>query len=114
MSNNNRVRQIVFILLALLAIVGVYRFQRGDGVPPFGNVTANEARIITRDLPGIVILDVREKTEFEEEHIEGAINIPLIELEDKLDQLSIFNPTRVYSEKPEESIEAVRFLEVNG
>lgn len=114
MSNNNRVRQIILILVALLAVVGVYWFQRGDDVTPYGNVTANEARIITRDLTEIIILDVREETEFEDEHIEGAINIPLSELEDNLDQLSIFNPTLLYSEKSEESIEAVRFLEVNG
>lgn len=99
MSNNNRVRQIIFILVALLAVVGSYWFQSGDDVALYGNVTANEARIIIRDIPDIVILDVREETEFEQVHIERATNIPRIELEENLDQFCIFNPLLVYSEK---------------
>ena len=112
--SDSRVRQIIYVLVALIAVAGVYWFQRGDDVAHYGNVTANEAWIITRDISDIVILDVRDEAEFSDEHIEGAINIPIGELEENLDQLYVFDPLLVYSEMAETSRAAVSVLEDNG
>jgi len=43
----------------------------------YGNVTAQQANKLIQSKPSLVILDVRTKQEFENNHIENAINIPI-------------------------------------
>ena len=44
-----------------------------------------------------VIIDVREKDEYEESHLEGAINIPYTEIVNKIDSINsyIFNDEKI-------------------
>lgn len=44
----------------------------------------------------ITILDVRQPSEYEAEHIPGAILIPLPELTERLDEIDTLKPTIVY------------------
>jgi len=48
----------------------------------FGTVTSAELKeMINRNEPGMVLIDSRSKSQFDEAHIIGAINIPLAEME---------------------------------
>ena len=47
----------------------------------FRSVDINEELKNMKTIPGAVLLDVREKDEYEEEHIPESVNIPLSNLE---------------------------------
>ncbi|MFN8016189.1 MAG: rhodanese-like domain-containing protein [Acidimicrobiia bacterium] len=48
-------------------------------------IDVNEA--LEKQSEGVVLLDVREKDEFEAGHAVGALNIPLSELKDRIDEI---------------------------
>lgn len=48
----------------------------------YGHVTTTELKaMMDRNEPGLVIIDSRQADQYAEEHIKGAINIPLAEME---------------------------------
>ena len=48
----------------------------------YGTVTSAELKtMIDRNEPGLVIIDSRSLSQYEEAHIKGAISIPLVEME---------------------------------
>jgi glyoxylase-like metal-dependent hydrolase (beta-lactamase superfamily II) len=51
-------------------------------------VTPAELQALRGQTPGPLLLDVRTPLEFESERIEGALNVPLEQLEDRLDQVA--------------------------
>jgi len=57
-----------------------------------------------------VLLDVRDDAEWEQAHLEGAIQIPLEELESRLDQLDPSKETIVYCHVGERSVDACLIL----
>lgn len=57
-----------------------------------------------------VLLDVRDDAEWEQAHLEGAIHIPLEELESRLDQLDPSKETIVYCHVGERSVDACLIL----
>jgi rhodanese-related sulfurtransferase len=59
-------------------------------------------------------LDVRTQGEYDDGHIEGAILIPVSELEGRLDELSRDKETLVYCRTGNRSSNAVTILEKNG
>ncbi len=64
----------------------------------------------------VLLLDVRPKEEYEKAHIDGAISIPLEELEEKLSLLPVDCNIVAYCRGPYclMGIEAVEILEANG
>lgn len=60
------------------------------------------------------IIDVRTKEQFEENHIDGAISIPLDELEDNLDKLDKKEEINVICNTGDKSKKAAEILENNG
>lgn len=65
---------------------------------PAKSLNFSEAKKYIDDHPGddITILDVRQPSEYEEDHIPGAVLIPLPELSDRLMELDPEKPTLVY------------------
>jgi NADPH-dependent 2,4-dienoyl-CoA reductase/sulfur reductase-like enzyme/rhodanese-related sulfurtransferase len=59
---------------------------------------------------GATIIDARERNEFEEGHIKGAINIPLSEFREKLDQIPKDKPVYVHCLSGQRSYNMVRAL----
>ena len=57
-----------------------------------------------------VLLDVREDSEWEVAHLEGAIQIPLGELENRLGELDPVNEVIVYCHTGERSVDACLIL----
>lgn len=84
-----------WIVMAVLIVVGVFVYQglrqlsgnpilkSQDDVPRVTGVEAREAV----EQQGAILLDVRSAGQFEVSHIEGAIRVPLEEIEDHLPNL---------------------------
>lgn len=48
----------------------------------YGTMTSGELKtMIDRNEPGLVLIDSRSRSQYEDTHIKGAINIPLTEME---------------------------------
>lgn len=60
------------------------------------------------------ILDVRTKEEFDKNHIDGAISVPLDELEDNLDKFDKKEDISVICNTGERTKKAGKILEDNG
>lgn len=78
-------------------------------------ITAKQAKEMIDKNENIIILDVREKDEFESGHIKNAINIPLDDIEDVTDD--DLNPEcniLVYCSAGIRSASAARILEELG
>jgi rhodanese-related sulfurtransferase len=80
----------------------------------YGDVTIEEAKTLIESKPNLIILDVRTQGEYDDGHIEGAILIPVSELEGRLDELSRDKETLVYCRTGNRSSNAVTILEKNG
>lgn len=61
-----------------------------------------------------IILDVRNQDEYEEGHIEGAVLIPVSELEDRLDEIPGNKPVITYCKVGLRSASAASLLAENG
>ena len=71
------------------------------------------ARELIQERPSLVILDVRTDAEFRDGHIEGAINIPVGELEERLGELDKDDEILIYCRTGNRSSTAVGILEGN-
>ena len=60
------------------------------------------------------LLDVREPEQFREGHLEGAVNIPLEELEQRAHELSARAPVVIYCEHGSRSLLAAQILDSLG
>ena len=66
------------------------------------------------DLNDGLLLDVRNVDEFEAGHVEGAVNIPLAQLRDRLHELNPDQPIWVYCQVGQRGYYATRALRLNG
>jgi 3-mercaptopyruvate sulfurtransferase SseA len=73
----------------------------------YADVTVAEAKALIEEKPDMVILDVRTPSEFDDGHIEGAINIPVDYLAERLDELSKDDELLVYCRTGNRSARAV-------
>ena len=109
---------IVFAVVAVLAVVaGVYTpriMNWGYDSGEYGDVSIQEAIELMEQIPDLVILDVRTVSEFEDGHIEGAINIPIDEFPTRLDELSKDDELLVYCRTGNRSSSAVTILLDSG
>ena len=110
-----RERRLIYVAIALAVVASVLfgpsLLPRRDG---HGDVTVQEARSLIEDKPDLVILDVRTASEYEEGHIEGAVNIPVQELSARLDELSREDELLVYCRTGNRSAQAVDILQDVG
>ena len=63
---------------------------------------------------GAIWLDVRERSEFEEKHIPGALLIPIGELASRWRELPVAGPVVVYCSAGSRSFRAAKFLREHG
>jgi rhodanese-related sulfurtransferase len=80
----------------------------------YGDITVEQAMELNETIELLVILDVRTVSEFNSVHIEGAINIPLDELQERLDELGKDDEILVYCRSGIRSSRAMKTLSNNG
>ena len=76
----------------------------------YGDVTIEQATELIATTPSLVLLDVRTDWEFDSGHLEGAANIPVDELEPRIDELDSNQPLLVYCQTGNRSRRAVQLL----
>jgi rhodanese-related sulfurtransferase len=109
--------QLMVIIVLLIVTSGVLVYFSGliQGPPiEYGDVTAEEGAMLIEKIPSLVILDVRTDLEYSEEHIEGAVNIPVEELEQRIDELDNSNEFIVYCRTGNRSGTAISIMERYG
>lgn len=90
---------LVFIFLMLLAIlehesIQPVSSQVASEFPSIEYISQKEAEQLIARTKGIVIIDVRNNTEYLQSHLENAINIPMREINEHLPELE------KYKDKP--------------
>ena len=79
-----------------------------------GVVSGQAAEAIIKNNPGAVLLDVRNANEYADRHAEGAVLIPLSELESRLGELDRDAIIIVYCRSGIRSASAKKLLDANG
>ena len=79
----------------------------------YGDVTVEEAKALIDNNPDLIILDVRTEAEFNDGHIEGAINIPVDNLRSRLSELGKDDELLVYCRTGNRSRTAVSIFSEN-
>jgi phage shock protein E len=112
---SGKVAIIVMVTVAALAVAaGFYTADLWRKDVDYGVVSIDTAIELMDDKPDMVILDVRTPSEYSEAHIEGAVNIPVDELETRLTELSQDDEILVYCRTGNRSSTAVELLEDAG
>ena len=115
MKVSTRTSIMVIAAVAIIAVVAalytpkLMNWDNGDE-GDYGDVSIQEAIELMEQKPDLVLLDVRTVSEFDEGHIEGAINIPVDEIADRLDELDKEDELLVYCRTGNRSRSAVTIL----
>ncbi len=98
-------------ILGALAVAGALFFLLGAGGP---TISSEEAKAQVKQ--GALLLDVRTPGEFSSGHLEGAVNIPVQDLEAKLDAVPAKKdqPIVIYCQSGRRSASAKQLLEKAG
>lgn len=102
------------VAVVTLAIFVYYTQFQLPSRTSYGDITVEQAKELIETNPSLVILDVRTDWEFEEGHIEGAINIPVEELQQRLGELNPGDEILVYCRVGNRSRRAAQILADNG
>jgi rhodanese-related sulfurtransferase len=115
LSENQR-RYIFGIAILLVISVLAYTQLQSENKPLFeySDVTVEQAKQLIEERPKLVILDVRTVSEYEDGHIEGAILIPVQEIENRLDELSTKDEILVYCRTGNRSSTAIDIMLADG
>lgn len=82
-----------------------------DSVP---SITADELALLHKNNPEAIILDVRKKSEFDSEHIEGSENIPLDYINDNMKEIGQDHPYYVHCAGGYRSMIFISILKARG
>lgn len=103
----------LFVALILIVLSLIYSYV-GDRLMGFRNVEPLQATRLVND--GAALLDVRSEGEYRGGHIAGAVNIPVSQLKNKVETLSLSrqDPVVVYCASGSRSARACSLLAKNG
>ena len=105
--------QPVYIAFGLFVLITAYNYIKPQGSRNYTSLDTDSAKEMLDD-KNIVLIDVRNRDEYNAEHLRGAKNIPLDQLDKRLGKLPRDKDIVVYCEKGGKSIRAIRKLEVAG
>jgi len=108
------VRLLVIVTLFLLSTSLVFWGSRASAATGYTVVTVIEAKTMIDSNPSLVVLDVRNQSEYVTMHVRNAVLIPLFELNSSLDQLNPNDEILVYCLAGARSTTASEILVANG
>lgn len=115
MAGSLRSKTVLGIIFVVIASTVYYtQIQQPGSETDYGDVTVEQASELIKKKPLLVILDVRTGWEFEDGHIDGATNIPVDDLEQRLGELDVNDEMLVYCRTGNRSTRAVQILRENG
>jgi rhodanese-related sulfurtransferase len=94
------------------SIVVYYNLSRPGSA--YEDITVDRAKALIDTTPSLVLLDVRTEAEFNTEHIDGAMNIPLNELQQRIAELKVTDTILVYCRTGNRSTQAAMIMVENG
>lgn len=80
----------------------------------FQTISAGQLEAYLEGSSRFTLLDVRDRDSYDAGHLEGAVNIPLEELEMRVDEIRRDQPVIVYCGHGSRSMQAARFLDQQG
>jgi len=100
----------------LAAIMTYFAYSKGWILTDFESLPPKQAYTLLKNDENVTLLDVRTTEEFSQEHIEGAILIPVQELSENLSKLQSVKEKKiiVYCHSGSRSVAASRILIKNG
>ena len=102
----------------ILLVISVYTYNQFLGKEnsgfEYGDITIEQAKQLIEEKSSLVTLDVRTVSEYDDDHIEGAINIPVQEIEERLNELSKRDEILVYCRTGNRSSTAIDIMKANG
>jgi rhodanese-related sulfurtransferase len=75
-------------LIAILICIGVFVFSQ-QGLKGGPEVSVKDAVGLVNGAPRAVVIDVRERAEYEKDHLPGAISVPSAEFKARLESLKL-------------------------
>jgi len=105
--------QPVYIAFGLFLLITIYNYMKPQGSRNYTSLDTESAKEML-DENNIVLIDVSSRDLYNAEHLRGAKNIPLDQLDKRLGKLPRDKDIVVYCETGGKSIRAIRKLEVAG
>jgi len=113
-----RKKRLVLTLVVTIAVSALIIYYTQIHLPSttisFGDVTVEEAKSLVESNVSLIIVDVRTREEYDSGHIEGAILIPVSELEGRIIELSKEEELLIYCRTGNRSSNSVNILKANG
>lgn len=106
-------RAALIVSIVIVAASLYYTYSLGTQIDQYGDVTVQEAKRLIEENPDLVVLDVRTPSEYEDSHLPRAINIPIDDLLERMDELERDDKILVYCRTGNRSTRAVRYLNDN-
>lgn len=102
-------------LLPVLIFIGIYVFS-SQGLKGGPEISAQETAALMKGEPRPVLIDLRERADYEQGFIVGAISVPSADLKEQLASLKLpkTDPVVLYSADDTRTREATRLLYENG
>lgn len=105
---------IIGVVAVLAVLAAIYTVNIVGDRNGYGDVSVQEAKVLIEEKKRLIILDVRTIPEYRDGHLENAINIPVQELDDRLDELNKNDELLVYCRTGNRSSTAVDILKEAG
>jgi rhodanese-related sulfurtransferase len=102
--------------ILFIGIIGYLAYSKGWILTNFESITPQQAQTLLKSGEKVTLLDVRTPDEFTQEHIEGALLIPLQTLDKNLALIANVKNQKiiVYCHSGARSVAASRILADNG
>ena len=102
-------------LIPILILIGVFVFS-SQGLKGGPEVSVTEAAALMKSDPRPVLIDVRERADYDQGHITGAIAVPFAEFKSRLESLKLpkIDPVILYGGDEAQVRDATRLLYESG
>ncbi|HTD90836.1 MAG TPA: rhodanese-like domain-containing protein [Burkholderiales bacterium] len=102
-------------LIPILIVIGVFAFS-SQGLKSGPEVSVKETIGLLKGDPRPVLIDVRERADYEQGHLPGAISAPFAEFKNVLESLKLpkIDPVVLYSADEARARDATRLLYESG
>jgi len=107
-------RKVSFLFILVILLLAVSVSDRRVWASGYTNVTAEQSKVMIDSNPLLVILDVRNQSEYDSGHIRNARLIPLSQLESRLGELDQNRVILVYCQTGGRSASASQILASNN
>jgi len=104
----------VYIAFGLFVLITAYNYLKPQGGRNYSSLDSEEAYEMLQKPDDVLLIDVRERNEYNNEHLQGAKNIPLNQMEKQVGKLPRDKDIVIYCLTGARSIRAIRMLEVAG